>query len=66
MLRKTVRLNTNTSEIAKIDYELIVEEYDGETFLYDDKITEIAKGSDSMNSNVIFLPQTLTKSGVGI
>ena len=60
-----MRLNTNTSERAQTQ-QLIVEEYEGQTFSYDVKITEIPKGSDSMNSNVIFLAQSLIKNGVGI
>ena len=65
ILQKTVRLNTNTSERAQTQ-QLIVEEYEGQTFSYDVEITEIPKGSDSMNSNVIFLAQSLIKNGVGI
>ena len=65
ILQKTVRLNTNTSERAQTQ-QLIVEEYEGQTFPYDVEITEIPKGSDSMNSNVIFLAQSLIKNGVGI
>ena len=60
-----MRLNTNTSERAQTQ-QLIVEEYEGQTFSYDVEITEIPKGSDSMNSNVIFLAQSLIKNGVGI
>ena len=65
ILQKTVRLNTNTSERAQTQ-QLIVEEYEGQTFSYDVEITEIPKRSDSMNSNVIFLAQSLIKNGVGI
>ena len=61
-----MRLNTNTSEIAQTHHQLIVEEYDGQTFSYDEEITEVAKGSDSMKSNVIFLVHSLIKNGVGI
>ena len=45
---KMVRLNSNRSEIAKTHYQLTVEECDKEGFSYEE-ITEIAKGSDSMN-----------------
>ena len=48
-----MRLNTNTSKIAKTNYHLIVEEYDGETLSYDKEITEAVKGSDLMKSNCI-------------
>ena len=48
ILQKTVRLNTNTSEIAQTHYQLILEEYDRQTFLYNVEITEVAKRSDSM------------------
>ena len=65
ILQKTVRLNTNTSERAQTQ-QLIVEEYEGQTFSYDVEITEIPKRSDSVNSNVIFLAQSLIKNGVGI
>ena len=61
-----MRLNTNTSEIAQTHYQLTVEEYDGQTISYDEEITEVAKGSDSMKSNVIFLVHSLIKNGVGI
>ena len=44
-----------TSEIAQTHYQLIVEEYDREAFSYDEEITEVAKGSDSMKSNGILL-----------
>ena len=53
ILQETVRLNTNTSKIAKTNYHLIVEEYDGETLSYDKEITEAVKGSDLMKSNCI-------------
>ena len=59
-------LNTNTSEMVQRHNQLTVEEYDEETFLYDEEITEVAKGSDSMKSNVIFLVRSLIKNGVGI
>ena len=62
ILQKTVRLNTNTSEIVKINYHLIVEEHDRETLLYDEKITEVAKGSYLMKSIVILLAQLLIKN----
>ena len=44
-----------TLEIAQTHYQLIVEEYDREAFSYDEEITEVAKGSDSMKSNGILL-----------
>ena len=47
-------LNTNASEIAQIHYELTVEGYDREGF-YDEEITEVAKGTDSMKSHGIIL-----------
>ena len=64
ILQETVRLNTNTSEMAKTNYHLIVEEYDGETLTRDEaaKITEVVQGSDLMESHIILLPQPLTKS----
>ena len=61
-----MRLNKNTSEIVQTHYQLIAQEYDGETFSHDKEITEVAKGSDSMKSNVIFLAQTLITNGVAI
>ena len=64
MLQETVRLNANRSEIAKTNYHLIVEEYDGETLSYDEaaKITKEVQGSDLMESHIILLPQPLTKN----
>ena len=64
MLKETVRLNANRSEIAKTNYHLIVEEYDGETLSYGEaaKITEVVQGSDLMESHIILLPQPLTKN----
>ena len=54
ILHKTMTLNTNASEIAQTHYELTVEGYDREGF-YDEEITEVAKGSDSMKSHGIIL-----------
>ena len=51
----------NTSEIAQTHYQLIVEEYDREVFSYDEEITEVAKGSDSVNSNGILLALPIIK-----
>ena len=39
----------NISEIAQTHYQLILEEHERQTFLYDMEITEVAKGYDSMN-----------------
>ena len=44
-----------TLEIAQTHYQLIVEEYDREAFSYEEEITEVAKGSDSMKLNGILL-----------
>ena len=64
ILQQIVRLNTSTSEIAKINYHLIVEEYDGETLTHNEaaKITELVKGKYLRESNIILLSQPLTKS----
>ena len=59
-----VRLTTNTLQIVQTHYELILEQYEGETFSYDE-MTDADKGSDSMKSN-IFLAEPLIKSGVAI
>ena len=61
-----MRLNTNTSEIAQTHYQLIVEENDRQTFSYDEEITELATGRDSIKSNVISLAHLLIKNGAGI
>ena len=64
ILNETVRLNTSTSEIAKTNYHLIVEEYDGETLTHDEaaKITKLVKESVLRESNIILLAQPLMKS----
>ena len=46
ILQDAVRLNTNTLEIAKIIYHLIVEVYDGEILSLEEEITEVVKESD--------------------
>ena len=61
-----VRLTINTLQIAQTHYKLILEQYEAETFSYDEEITDADKGSDSMKSNVIFLAEPLIKSGVAI
>ena len=60
-----VRLTTNTLQIVQTHYELILEQYEGETFSYDE-MTDADKGSDSMKSDIIFLAEPLIKSGVAI
>ena len=64
MLQETVRLNGNTFEIAKTNYHLIVQEYDGETLSYDEaaKIKKVVNESDLMESNIILLAQPLMKT----
>ena len=64
ILQETVRLNTNLSENAKINYHLIVEEYDGETLTRDEaaEITKSVRESFLRESNIILLAQPLTKS----
>ena len=64
ILMETVRLNASTSEIAKIIYHLIIEEYDGETLTRDEaaKITELVKDNGLMKSNIILLAQPLMKT----
>ena len=59
ILQETVRLNTNTSKIAKTNYHLIVEEYDGETLPNDEEITE---GSALIKLNFNLLTQLLIKN----
>ena len=63
ILQETVRLNTSTSEIAKTNYHLIVEEYDGETPTNDEaaKITKSVKESVLRKSKIILLAQPLIK-----
>ena len=64
ILQETVRLNTSTSEIAKTNYHIIVEEYDGETLTHDEaaKITKSVKKSVLRESNIILIAQPLMKS----
>ena len=64
MLQETVRLNGNTSDIAKTNYHLIVEEYDGETLSHDEtaKIKKVVNESSLMESNIILLAQPLIKT----
>ena len=64
MLQETVKLNPTASKIDKTNYHLIAEEYDGETLSHDEaaKITEVIKGSDLMESNIILLAQPLMKT----
>ena len=63
ILEETVRLNRSTSEEAKTNYHLIVEEYDGETLTYNEaaKIRGLVKGRDLRESNIVLLAQPLTK-----
>ena len=63
ILDKTRRLNLNVSENPKINYHLIVEEYDGETLTHDEvaKITGLIKGGDFLESNIMLLAQPLMK-----
>ena len=63
ILEETVRLNKSTSEISKINYHILVEEYDGETLTRDEaaKITELVKGSGLRESSIILLAQPLIK-----
>ena len=48
ILPEKVRLNRSTSEEAKTNYHLIVEEYDRETITHNEAaiITELVKSSD--------------------
>ena len=64
MLQETVRLNGNTSDIAKTNYHLIVEEYDGETLSHDEaaKIKKVVNESNLVESNIILLAQPLMKT----
>ena len=63
ILQETINLTNSTSEIAKTNYHLIVEEYDGETLSNDEaaKITKLVSGDDLIESNIILLAQPLTK-----
>ena len=64
ILKETVSLNTSTSEITKINYHLIIEEYDGETLSHTEaaEITALVKRSYFRESNIILLPQPLLKN----
>ena len=64
ILQETLRLNRSTSETAKINYHLIIEEYDGETLCNDEatKITEIIEGSELIESTIILLAQPIMKT----
>ena len=63
ILEETVNLNISALEVAKINFHLIIEEYDGETLSHDEagKITKLIKGSVLMKSNIILLAQPLIK-----
>ena len=64
ILEETVNLNISALEVAKINFHLIIEEYDGETLSHDEagKITKLIKGSVLMKSNIILLAQPLIKN----
>ena len=64
ILQEAVRFNRSISEEAKRNYHLIVEEYDGEMLTHNKaaKITEIVKGSDLMEPNIVLLAQQLMKN----
>ena len=64
IFEETVRLNMSTSNTAKINYHLVIEEYDGEALTHEeaDKITNLVKKTDFMESNIILLPQPLIKN----
>ena len=64
ILEETVLLNTRTSEEAKTNYHLIIEQYDGETLTHNEakKITKLVKGSDLMESHIVLLAQPLMKT----
>ena len=63
ILQDTVSLNVNKPKTAKINYHLIIEEYDGETLSHDEaaKITKLVRDK-LLESNIILLAQPLTKS----
>ena len=63
ILQDTVSLNKNAFNTAKINYHLIIEDYDGETLTNNEaaKVTELVETTDLMKSNIILLAQTLTK-----
>ena len=64
ILQETMRLNKSTLEMAKTNYHLIIEEYDGETLSHDEagKITKLVKSGDLIESNIILLAQPLMKN----
>ena len=64
ILQETVRLNMSTSDIAKTNYHLIIEEYDGETLSHDEaaKVTKLVRGRYLMESHIILLAQPLMKN----
>ena len=64
ILQETLRLNTRTSATTKINYHLIIEEYDGETLCNNEatKIIEIIEGSELVDSNIIILAQPMMKT----
>ena len=57
ILQETMRLNKSTLKIAKTNYYLIIEEYDGQTLSYNEaaKITKLVKSCDLIKSNIILL-----------
>ena len=64
ILQEIISLNEGISEKAKTNYHVVVEEYSGETLFYDEaeKITELIKDDDLMESNIILLAQPLMKT----
>ena len=64
ILQETVRLNTSTSEEAKTNCHMIVEEYEGETLTQNEaaRITKLVEGNDLMESNIVILSQPLMKN----
>ena len=64
ILQETVRLNMSTSQRAKANYHLIIEEYDGETLSHVEaaKILKLIKKDDFVESNIILLAQPLMKN----
>ena len=60
----TVLLNTRTSDEIKVNYHLIIKEYDGETLTHNEakKKTKLVKGSDLMESHIVLLAQPLMKN----
>ena len=59
-----MRLNTSTSEEAKTNCHMIVEEYEGETLTQNEaaRITKLVEGNDLMESNIVILSQPLMKN----